>query len=870
VSEGARLKRLFAIAWRESRTARRRLLLYMSSISLGVSALVAIDSFTDNVSQSVREQSKALLGGDVVLRARDRYSDRATRLLDSLERTGTGVSRITTFASMGLVPSSGGTRLVQVRAVSPRYPFYGEITTDPAGVWRRLWTGPYAIVDPSLLVSLNARLGDTLMLGTARFAILATIRNVPGDAGVSAAIGPRVFIPDSYLRQTGLLIFGSRAEYETLLKMPAGLSPARFAGRFNIRFSNDTPRVNLRTVAENEFGLTQSIDQLGNFLGIVGLVALMLGGIGVASGVHAFVMRKIDTVAVLRCLGATSGQVLIIYVLQAAAMGLIGAMAGAALGVAFQFALPFVLKDFLPVDVHVTLAPAAIGLGLAVGVWVALIFALRPLLSLRRISPLQTLRRESDADVMRRARRDSAAMVVSFAIVASVVAIALLRAGNLQRAMFYSLAIAAAIGTLWTTAVLLSKAAKRMARPSWPFVVRQGIANLYRPGNQTRSVILALGFGVFLMSTLYQVQQNLLRQLDLKLEQSRANLVFFDVQEDQERGVDSIIRSSGHTVVQRAPIVPMRIAAINGKSVAALLAETDSAVRAARAAGVDGRRAREASNRRSPWALRREFRSTYRAEPAPSEKVLSGKWFSPSDTTPQISVERDLASELRIRLGDTVTWNVQGVQIPTRVTSTREVTWARFEPNFFVVFNPGALEQAPKQFAILVNVPTNAEVAALQSAVVRKFPNVSSLDLSLIQHTISNVLSKVTSAIRFMALVSLAFGIPVLFSAVAATRRERLREGVLLKTLGATRRQVGRIMLAEYALLGALGSTAGVVLSVGGAWMLMKFVFETSFSPAILPVAVVAAGMTGLAIVIGLATGREVFRETPMAALREA
>jgi putative ABC transport system permease protein len=867
-----RFRRLMAIAWRESRTARRRLLLYMSSISLGVSALVAIDSFTANVTKSVQEQSRALLGGDVVLRARAAYSPKATRLLDSLERTGTGLSRVTTFASMGLVPRSGGTRLVQVRAVSAKYPFYGEITTEPAGLWSRLQTGRYTIVDPSVLVSLDARLGDTLMLGSARFVILAAIGAVPGDVGVSAAIGPRVFIPDAYLRETGLLIFGSRAEYETLLKMPPGLSPARFAGRFNIRFSTDTPRVNLRTVAENEMGLTQAIDQLGSFLGIVGLVALLLGGIGVASGVHAFVMRKIDTVAILRCLGATSAQVLVIYVLQAAAMGFVGAVAGAALGVGFQFALPWVLKDFLPVDVSVRLVPAAIGLGLGIGVWVALIFALRPLLSLRRISPLQTLRRESDADVMRRAQRDSAAIVVTFAIVASVFAIALARAGTVQRALYYAAAIAVAIGALWTTAVLLARVAKRVARPKWPFVFRQGVANLYRPGNQTRSVILALGFGVFLMSTLYQVQRNLLQQLDVKLEQARANVVFFDVQEDQERGIDSLIRSAGHTIVQEAAIVPMRISAINGKPVATLLAEGDSAMRAARAAGESRpRRGAPGSTRgRSPWAVRREFRSTFRADPAPSEKVVAGKWFSPTDTTPQISVEKEVASELGVGLGDTITWNVQGVQIPARVTSLREVTWARFEPNFFVVFNPGSLERAPKQFAILAHVPTSTEVATLQRAIVRRYPNVSSLDLSLIQRTINNVLGKVTSAIRFMAIVSLAFGIPVLFSAVAATRRERLREGVLLKTLGATRRQVGRIMLAEYALLGALGSAAGVLLSVGGSWLLMKFVFDTSFSPAIAPVLLVAAVMTLLAITIGLATGREVFRETPMAALREA
>ncbi|MEX2153256.1 MAG: ABC transporter permease, partial [Gemmatimonadaceae bacterium] len=763
----ARFGRLLAIAWRESRTARRRLLLYMSSISLGVAALVAIDSFTENVSRSVSEQSRALLGGDAVLRARAPYSPKVERLIDSLERTGTGVAPVTTFASMGLIQRGGGTRLVQVRAVGSKYPFYGAITTSPPGLWPRMHTGRYAIVDPAVLLSLDARLGDTLMLGTARFEILATIGSVPGDLGVSAAIGPRVYIPETHLGETGLLIFGSRAEYETLLKMPAGLSPTRFDARFSPRLSSDTPRVTIRTVAENELGLTRNIDQLGNFLGIVGLVALLLGGIGVASGVHAFVMRKIDTVAILRCLGATSGQVLFIYVLQATAMGFIGALAGAAVGVAVQFALPWVLKDFLPVDVSVRLAPTAIGVGLGIGVWVALIFALRPLLSLRGVSPLQTLRRESDAEVMRRARRDSAGLVVSFAIVASVLAIALTRAGRIERALGYAAAIAGAIGTLWVTAVLLSWAARRLSRPRWSFVVRQGIANLYRPGNQTRSVILALGFGVFLMSTLYQVQHNLLRQLDVRLEQARANLVFFDVQEDQEPGIDSLIRAGGHTVVQRAPIVPMRIAAINGKSVAEIMAASDSASRAAREARAAGQSV-PPTRRPSSWALRREFRSSYRSEATPSESVVEGKWFSPADTTPQISVERDVASELRVGIGDTITWNVQGVRIPAVITSLREVTWARFEPNFFVVFNPSSLENAPKQFALLANVPTGAPVATLQRAVVQRYPNVSSLDLTLIQETVNNVLGKITSAIRFMAVVCLGFGIPVLFSAVAA------------------------------------------------------------------------------------------------------
>ena len=863
-----RFRRLMNIAWRESRTARRRLLLYMSSISLGVAALVAIDSFTTNVSQSVREQSLALMGGDAVLRARSPYSQATRQLIDSLERTGTGVAPVTTFASMGLVPSSGLTRLVQVRAVGDKYPFYGQITTDPAARWPQLQSGRYAIVDPALLVSLDTRVGDTLLLGNARFVILATIRQVPGDLGVSAAIGPRVYIPGKYVSETGLLVFGSRAEYETVVKMPPGLSALRFDARFSRRLTSDTPRVNIRTSAENELDLTRSIDQLGNFLGIVGLVALLLGGIGVASGVHAFVMRKIDTVAVLRCLGATSGQVVLIYVLQAAAMGFLGALVGAAVGVALQFALPVAVGEFLPVDVSVRLAPSAIGVGLGMGVWVALMFALRPLLSLRGISPLQTLRRESDADVMRRARKDSAGLVVGLAIVGSVLVIALSRAGTPERALFYAAAIGGAIIVLWGTAVLLSWAARRLARPRWAFVVRQGIANLYRPGNQTRAVILALGFGVFLMSTLYQVQRNLLRQLDMKLEQSRANMVFFDVQGDQEPAIDSMIRAGGHEIIQKTAIVPMRVAAINGRRAEEILAESDSLIRDARSRRASGEQVAPVRGV-SPWVFRREFRSTYRDQLTSSEKLLKGRWFT-SGGGNEISVDDDVARDMNLKLGDSVTWNVQGVRVTAKFTSTREITWARFEPNFFVVFSPGALEDAPKQFAILANVPPGAAVATLQRDVVRRYPNVSSLDLTLIQNTVNNVLGKVTSAIRFMALVCLGFGIPVLFSAVAATRRERLREGVLLKTLGATRRQVGRIMLVEYALLGALGSLAGVVLSVGGAWLLTKFVFETSFAPAVGPVLLVAAAMTGLAIAIGLLTGREVFRSTPMAALREA
>jgi putative ABC transport system permease protein len=849
-------RQLLGLAWRESRTARRRLLLYMSSISLGVAALVAIDSFASNTQRSVREQARALLGGDVAISTRlQTYPEPVIYALDSLKREGIGLAQVSTFASMALVQRTGGTRLSQVRAVTPGYPFYGEITTSPAGEWSRLQSGPRALVDPTLLVALDARLGDTLTLGFAKFVIAGTLVNVPGDVAITAAaMGPRIYIPERYIEKTGLLRFGSRVEHEAVFKLPPTVPLQRFI--FRLRPRLDAAGIRLRTPSQTEFNLTESIDQLRDFLGVIGLVALLLGGIGVASGVNAFVMRKIDTVAILRCLGATSRQVLAIYLLQAAVMGLIGAAFGALLGVALQFGLPGVLTDFLPVDVKVVAEPTAVGMGLLVGLWVALAFALRPLVALRNVSPLQTLRRESDADALRGARVDPVRILVALGIVLSIVGLGVARADDPRQGLGFSAAIGIAVGVLFLAATAMSDVARRIVRPGWPFVLRQGVASLYRPGNQTRAVVLALGFGVFLMATVYQVQRNLLRTVNVKLDASRANVVFFDVQEDQDAPLDSLVRAEGFTVVQRTPIVPMKIAAINGVTPAQMAADTTR-----------GRR------RRAGWAMRREFRSTFRDTLVASEKVTSGRFHtggSPVTSIPEVSVDRGVAEDMRLVLGDTIMWDVQGVRVPTRVTSFRDVNWTRFEPNFFVVFERRALQDAPRQYVLLADVRGPTAVPRLQRDVVGRFPNVSSLDLTLIQQTVGRVLDRVTTAIRFMAGLSLALGVPVLFSAVSATRRERLREGVLLKVLGATRRQVGRIMLSEYLLLGALGSLVGIVLSVGGAWALMHFVFRQPFQPAIVPALLVALAMILVSVSIGLLTGRDVFRETPMAALREA
>lgn len=842
---------LARLAWRESRKARRRLFLYMSSIAIGVAALVAIDSFAGNVTRSIREQSRALLGGDLAFSARQAFPARVDSLLDSLQRGGVPLARVTSFTSMAVVPRTEHTRLAQVRAVSDGYPFYGTVITEPAGRWESLREGQNVLVDPSLMLSLGARVGDTLTLGQARFSITGVLRSVPGDPGIASAIAPRVFIADRYVPETQLLVFGSRAEYEVVARLPEGTSADEFAGPLRPRLEGSGVR--LRTVTQSELSLTDAVDDLGDFLGLVGLVALLLGGIGVASGVHAFVARKIDTVAVLRCVGATSAQVLAIYATQAALMGLAGAAVGAALGVAVQFALPGVVADALPVNVTVQVEPAAIGMGLAIGLWVALVFALRPLLALRTISPLQALRRTADPSVLRPVWHDWRRLSVDLLIVATVIGIAWSRTGDLARGTGMAAAVGLALGALWTSAALLARAARAALRTHWPYVMRQGVANLSRPGNQTRSVVLVLGFGSFLITTLYLVQSNLLARFEATAADARANVLYFDVQDDQLAPLDSLLLASGAEVVQNTPIVTMRIAAINGADAAALAADSS----------------------RARWALRREYRSTFREQMVRTETIAAGHWFgdrAARDTTglPQLSLEEDVARDLGVQLGDTVTWNVQGADVPTVVTSLRTVNWAQFEPNFFAVFEPRALAGAPTQYVILADARGDSLTAMVQQQAVRLFPNVASIDLSLVRRTIDEVVGKVRAAVRFLALFSLAMAVPVLMSAVAATQRERLRDGVLLKTLGATRGQIRRILLAEYALLGVLGSLTGVVLAFGGAWAVMRWVFRTPFAPVYLPVLLIGAMLVGLAVIIGLVGGRDVLNEPPLAALREA
>jgi putative ABC transport system permease protein len=873
------LRPLLALSWRESRFARRRLLLFLSSITLGVAALVATQSFAANMEQGVRDQARALQGADLRLSAERPFGPKATALVDSLRGARVPVARVTAFTSMALVERTGGTRLAQVRAAEPGYPYYGEIVTAPAGAWNQLHAGRHALVDPALLTALDARVGDVIGLGEARFTIIGTLEKVPGAVGVGALFAPRVYIPARYLAETQLIRFGSRADYEAYARMPAVQAKAVADGH---RAELRRERVWPETAEEGQEDLDRALGRLGSFLALVGTFALLLGGIGVASSMGAYMAQKRDTVATLRCLGATAPQVIVVYLLQAVAMGLIGATLGTVIGLGVQWVLPRLLVDLLPVEVETAVSWPAVATGIGIGVWIAAAFALLPLLGTRRISPLQAIRRRVEEDET--PRRDAWTIGAWALLAASIVALILFQAGEVRTGLGFAGGVAGTLFALWASAWLVTKAARRMQLRAFGYPTRQGIANLHRPGNQTRVVVLALGFGVFLLAVVYLMQSNLLRPLRVDA-QSQGNLLLFDVQQEQEPGVSGILSQGGTRVLQKAPIIPMRIAAINGvpaSRLAPLPSGEDDEASADSAGGAEkdgtqekGKGPPGSGDAPEGWAVRREYRSTYRDTLVDSEVLLRGRMWAPGQGGPgrdgmaQVSMDVAVAEDLKVDVGDVITWDVQGVRIRTRVTSIREVDWQRLEPNFFAVFPTEVLNAAPQTWVMLARAPDAAARAVAQRDVVRRYSNVAVLDLTAIQEALDEVLGRVAAVIRFLAGFSVVTGFVVLLGAVLTGRLQRIRESVLLRTLGATRRQVARVLLAEYLSLGLLASLAGILLAVVAGWALAKWLFEVEYAVPVLPLLWLALGVTAISAAVGLLASREVFRHTPLEALRE-
>lgn len=835
----------FKMAWRDSRSNRSKLFLFMAAIIVGVAAQVSITSFRANLNSSIESQAKELLGADLEVDRNAPFQPELQEVLDSL---GGDVSTALEFNSMAFFPENGNTRLSQISAIEGGFPFYGDLITEPASAAKTFQENGSALVDEPVMRLFDLQPGDSVKIGQLTYKIEGAIIEIPGQPVAASFFGPRIFIPKEKVEDTGLLQRGSRLEYVSWHRFPEGTDMVAVEERLRdlrgegIRFGFDT-------VEEREEEVGEAILYLSNFLNLIGFIALLLGGIGVASSIFVYIRQKINTVAVLRCVGVSSNQALLIYLIQATSMGLIGSMMGAALGSLIQLYLPVLVQEFLPVDIDLYISWSSIAIGVGTGLVISILFALFPLLAVKKISPLYSLRSININLIQLLTNRTK--ITLSAFLLIFITSYAWLMIGEIIPAIFFTLGLVACLLLLTGFAKLIMKGSRKFLRAGFSYELRQGLANLYRPNNQTTILLLTFGLGVTMISSLYLTQDMLLGQIDFGEQEDLPNLALYDIQYDQNDGVNEIITSNGYQVLQNVPIVTMRIQEINGMDAEALREDTTKEV--------------------SGWALNREYRNTYRDSLLETETLVSGEWIGEADGMNDIvpiSVEDDQMENLDAVLGDTLTWDVQGIPIQTYIASTRTVKWDQPSPNFFVVFPSGVLENAPQFFATTINTNNREASLRLQQELVQAYPNVSAIDVGQVVETVRAFLDKITFVIQFIGLFSIITGLIVLAGSAATSRFQRIREAVLLRTLGASKRQVIKIQVIEYVLLGVMASITGLILSLGASTLIGYFYFDIEFVPNFFIIGVEILILTALVLLIGLLNTRGVHNKPPLEVLR--
>ncbi len=830
------------MAWRDSRKSRGKLLLFIASISLGIAALVGITSFRENLIDEINDQAKSLLGADFSVDDRSPLPD---SLFTKFKQFSASTSKETSFSSMVLFPSTGGTRLVQVRALEGDYPYYGTIETDPPEASQAFRDGQFAIVDEKLMLQYNAILGDTVMVGNLGFEIMGKVRKIPGQSDVGTSVAPVVYIPRQFLEATGLIKKGSRIRYTTYFQFDPEVDTTGLWSKTVEQ--SESYGYDVDTVEEEKENAGQAFRDLSAFLELIAFTALLLGCLGVASSIYVYVKSKVQAVAVLRCLGMKASQAINIYLLQVAFFGLIGSVIGSIVGVVIHLYLPEITKAFIPIDITPVIYWPAILIGVLLGVIISVLFGLLSLVGLRKISPLSAIRSGFEATKI---KWDKLVGLIGFTVVLFIFLALWWQLSDALFALVYTGILIGSILLLFGFGKGLSWGMKRVLPGSMSFVWRQGMSNLYRPNNQTVVLVTTLGLSTALLAMLYFMQDLLVQRVSLAGEDERPNTVLFDIQSHQKEQIREMTEDFDLPVMQDVPVVTMRLLEINGKNKDEAWNDTTAQV--------------------PGWAFNREYRVTYRDSLISSETLVKGDWTGKIQQGDSIfiSMSEGYAENLNVDIGDELLFNVQGALVKTYLGSLREIDWRRVQTNFLVLFPEGVLEKAP-QFHVLITRINRTDVSArFQQAVVRQFPNVSIIDLELILKTLEDILGKVAFVIQFMGLFSIGTGLVVMISAIILSRFQRMQENVLLRTLGAAKHQLWKIIAAEYFFLGGLGAIAGLVLATLFTTLLGRFVFEFIFVPNLLHMSAIFLVVTFSSVMVGLLNSRNIIRHSPLEVLR--
>jgi len=828
------------MAWRETRAAWRHFAYFFVCIALGVAALVGVDLFAANLERAIQREARSLMAADVELRTTRPLTSEAQAILRRLDGRGIARIQVSELVAMAAVPS--GTQLVELKAVEPGYPFYGKLRADPEDALATLFAGAHALAEETLLIRLDLKVGDTLKIGHAEFRITGVLKKEPDRAAGAFSFGPRVLISRQGLETTGLVQPGSRVTHRHLLKLPDGLSSKAVQAELAATFPDKTVRVS--TYQDAQPMLRRFLRQLTMYLGLVGLIALMVGGIGVASSVRAFMKEKLETIAVLKAIGAGSSAILRVYLTQTFLLGALGCLAGAVLGAAFQIALPPLLRAWLPIELEFRLALLPFVRGVGMGLLTTILFALWPLLEVRHVRPNLILRREVTDEPMGSPGR--MAWAISGLLALALAGMAFWQAGSWRAAGLFIGALAAALALLNATAWLVVRLARRV--PRWRSLAwRQGLANLYRPGSQAQTVLVSVGVGVMVILAIHLVERNILWEIGENVPADAPTFFFIDIQPDQHDAFARLLVERGHTDARLTPLVRSRLSALNGQPV----------------------RRESFEDREHGWYFTREYVLTFLHEIPRGNAITKGEWWEGGGSSglPRVSVEEEAARRLGLDLGSTVEFDIQGAKVSGRIASIRKVEWGNMSTNFYFIFEPGALEGAPMTYVATTRVTPQEEVS-LQRATVAAFPNVSAINIRAALDSVAQVVDRISLVIRFMAALSILAGAVVLAGALAATRFRRIYEAMIFKAVGATRRTLAATFAVEYALLGAAAGVIGAGLATGLAWGAGQWILDVKwlFQPVALitGIGVTIAGT----VLVGFLSTYGILGQKPLPVLR--
>ena len=862
------------MALREIRASWRRLLFFFICVAIGVGAIVMLRSVIQTVHRTLARESKALIGADVVVATNRPWTPELRADLDKRFAAAPVIARQETIEVATMVRPAEGkgaevARMVELRGVQAGFPFYGTVVLqDGREFSHALIANRGALVRPELLTQLGISVGDALMIGGQPFTIRGVIAQEPGRRVGAFSFGSRVIVDLDDLKNTGLIAFGSRASYRILLKVEErGVTPlfTELRRDFRARF------VNVNSYRNTEDQIGDDMLRAENYLSLVGFVILVLGGIGVWSVTRVFVRQKIRSVAILKCLGATTRQVLAAYVLQVVFLGFAGSMLGVGLARLALNAIPEKMGAAFGATAY-GLTLSAVWQGVAVGMLVSLLFSLVPLLEVRRVKPLLLLRGGTTAGLQGAARypgwwtragirarlanldwtQVSAAVLVS----AALVGIASWQAASLKVGAIVCAGFAAVSFVLHLVSSGVVRAVRPIARAPW-FPLRHAVLSLGRPGNQTRVILLAVGIGSFFVIGVRSLQANLLQQFSLELGSSGADMFLIEILPPQVEKMRTFLDTRKAADAGPPQLVP---------------------VMRARVTGVKGRSTNLESfeDVRRQGSLAREYTITYRAHLQANETVIDGTFWSGQPSLPEnaatgeVSIEKSIHERFDIEVGDTMRFDVVGRIVEARVTSVREVEWEDARSGgFMFVFRPGPFDKAPQTWIGILKAPVDpADRGRFQRDLVAQFPNVSAIDVREVLGQIKSAVDNVTLAISIVGAIALVSGILILAGAVAMTKFQRIYEAAILRTLGASTRMLGAMLALEYGGLGLLAGGVGAAGALALTWALSRYVLDIPWRPAPGLAAIGAVVTTILVGIVGVSSSYDVLRKKPLGTLR--